>query len=70
MPIGDIIFLLLVVLAVSVFVVIALRSRRPDNVASAEHDSLPVNEDVWTSEQSRQCAITAGPPLSRHVRGW
>ena len=50
MPIGDIIFLLLIVLCVSVVVVIAVRSRRADGVPGLEPDSLDVNETARAGE--------------------
>jgi len=50
MPIGDIIVLLLIALCVSVFVVIARRSRQPDEVPGVEHDSLHVTGNAQTGE--------------------
>ena len=40
MPVGDVIFLLLVALCVAVFVAIAIRSRRQNHTARSEDDSF------------------------------
>jgi hypothetical protein len=49
MPLGDIIFLLFVVLCLGVVAVVAVRSRRRNaHTATAGRDSLPVDQNAQT----------------------